>query len=141
MASRYEWKLFEIIYNLNSSNIELWLAKYEEKIIAGALCLYSKNHAVYWHGAALSAYFPLRPVNLLMYEIIKNACDKGYTWFDFNPSGGHEGVKAFKKSFGASALPCHIVVTNPMINTALSHLKKHLKSCLNGKKSCVGRIK
>ena len=27
-------------------------------------------------------------------------------WFDFNPSGGHEGVRAFKKSFDAEAVSC-----------------------------------
>jgi len=48
-------------------------------------------------------------VNLLMYEVIKNACKQRYTWFDFNPSGGHEGVKAFKKSFGAKGMRSPVV--------------------------------
>jgi lipid II:glycine glycyltransferase (peptidoglycan interpeptide bridge formation enzyme) len=85
------------------------LAKYEDRSIAGALCFYTKNHVVYWHGAAYSDYFELRPVNLLMYEAIKDACENGYSWFDFNPSGGHEGVKAFKKSFGPTALRSDVV--------------------------------
>ena len=108
-SSKYEWKLFEIIYNMISKNIHLWIAKYGNKIVAGALCFYSKNHVVYWHGAALSDYLNIRPVNLLMYEIIKDACDRGYAWFDFNPSGGHEGVKSFKKSFGTMELSCNII--------------------------------
>lgn len=103
-TSTYTWKLFEILCKRNSLNIKLWLAIYEGKAIAGSLCFYAKNHVVYWHGAAYSDYFKLRPVNLLMYEIIKNACDQGYSWFDFNPSGGHEGVKNFKKSFGAKPM-------------------------------------
>jgi lipid II:glycine glycyltransferase (peptidoglycan interpeptide bridge formation enzyme) len=48
-----------------------------------------------------------------LYEVIKNACEKGYTWFDFNPSGGLEGVKAFKERFGAQALKCPIVRLEP----------------------------
>jgi len=108
-TSRYEWKLFEILYDLSSKNIELWLAKYEDKIIAGALCFYSKNHVVYWHGTALSDYFNMRPVNLLMYEVVKDACERNYLWFDFNPSGGHEGVKAFKKSFGAKEMSSNVI--------------------------------
>ena len=129
-TSRYEWKLFEIIYNLNSKNIELWLAKYEDKIIAGALCFYSKNHVVYWHGAALSSYFNMRPVNLLMYEVIKDACERNCLWFDFNPSGGHEGVKSFKKSFGTLSLPSHIVVKSSMVNTVLNYMKRAFLSCI-----------
>jgi len=103
-SSAYSWKLFEILNKRNSLNIKLWLAIYEGKMIAGSLCFYAKNHVVYWHGAAYSAYFKLRPVNLLMYEVIKNACNQRYFWFDFNPSGGNEGVKNFKKSFGAKPM-------------------------------------
>lgn len=81
---------------------------------AGALGFYAKSHVVYWRGAAYSDYFELRPVNLLMYEAIKHACENGYSWFDFNPSGGHEGVKAFKKSFGPTALRADIVSISSM---------------------------
>lgn len=108
-SSRYGWEIFYEMFQRNSSNIKLWLAIYQDKVVAGALCFYAKKHLVYWHGAALEEYFNLRPVNLLVYEIIKDACDKGYAWFDFNPSGGHEGVKAFKKNFGAEPLPCPVV--------------------------------
>ena len=65
----------------------------------------------------MSDYFHLRPVNLLMCEIIKHSCDRGYSWFDFNPSGGHEGVTAFKKSFGAEALPCPVVNNQDSMTT------------------------
>jgi lipid II:glycine glycyltransferase (peptidoglycan interpeptide bridge formation enzyme) len=66
-----------------------------------------------WHGATIGTYFNLRPVNLLYYEVIKTACKKGYIWFDFNPSAGLEGVKAFKERFGAQALKCPIVKLRP----------------------------
>lgn len=110
VSSRYSWKLFEIISDRQSKNVELWLAKYEDRSIAGALYFYAKNHVVYWHGAAYSEYFELRPVNLLMYEVIKHACEHGYSWFDFNPSGGHQGVMKFKQSFGAEGLDCPVFI-------------------------------
>lgn len=107
-SSKYEWNLFEIMRNKKSPNIKLWLAEYEGEIIAGALCFYARQHVVYWHGAALEKFFNIRPVNLLMYEVIKNACEEKYKWYDFNPSGGHEGVKRFKKSFGATSYPSSV---------------------------------
>ncbi len=121
-SSRYAWRLFDEMFRRNSANIKLWLAFYHDTVIAEALVFYAKKHAVYWHGAALAHYFNLRPVNLLIYEAIKDACEKGYTWFDFNPSGGHEGVKAFKKSFGAEALP------SPVVHIESSSLK-FIKAC------------
>lgn len=108
-SSRYRWQLFEGFASRRSDKVQLWVAEYQRKVIAGALMVCSTNHVIYWHGAALSDYFHLRPVNLLIYEVIKAACEQGFRWFDFNPSGGHEGVLAFKKSFGAVPLKSSVI--------------------------------
>jgi hypothetical protein len=110
--SFYPRDFFKAIYKKNSLNIKLWLAWHDGAIIAGALCFYSPKHVVYWHGAALSSQFALRPVNLLMYEAIRNATELGYHWFDFNPSGGLEGVINFKKSFGAKIKSSNVYIFN-----------------------------
>jgi len=129
-TSNYSWNLFDIIFRLNSSNITLWLARYNGLVIAGALCFYSPTHVVYWHGAALSDYFDIRPVNLLMYKIIKNACDNNYLWFDFNPSGKHEGVSAFKKSFGCESKTCDVYVSKSQLLKASNNIEKSIKHIL-----------
>lgn len=108
-TSRYGWKLFEEMMRQDSPNIRLWLATCNTVTAAGVLCLYAKSHVVYWHGAAREEYFPFRPVHMLIHEAVKDAWGQGYLWFDFNPSGGHEGVKSFKKSFGAQRLPSPVV--------------------------------
>lgn len=113
LGDKYSWELFHDIFRRHSPNIELWLATYQDKVISGALFFHSKKHFVDWHSAAIETYFNLKPVNLLLYEVIKNACEKGYTWFDFNPSAGLQGVKSFKEGFGAQPLKCHIVRLRP----------------------------
>jgi lipid II:glycine glycyltransferase (peptidoglycan interpeptide bridge formation enzyme) len=123
-SSRYSKSLFEEMFQKNSPNIKLWLAVYQEKIIAGAVCFYAKKHAAYWHGAALSDFFNLRPVNLLMWEAIKDASDRKFSWFDFNPSGKNEGVRAFKRSFGAASLDCSIIRSNRISTVLLQQGKK-----------------
>ncbi len=127
-SSSYSMTFFDEIYQNKSPNIKLWLACYNDIIIAGALCLYAKKHVVYWHGAAYRKYFVLRPVNLLMFEAIKHACDGDYYWFDFNPSGGHEGVKAFKKNFGTQALSCPYIEKKSKVITLLESFSKCLKA-------------
>jgi hypothetical protein len=128
VSSRYSWELFQEMFRRNSPSIRLWLAEYQNTVVAGALCFYSKKHVVYWHGAALEKYFNLRPVNLLMYETIKDACECGYRWFDFNPSGGHEGVKSFKTSFGAVSMSSPVIHRTskvmPLIKTVSKIAKK-----------------
>jgi len=106
VSSSYDWSFFENVLLRDSRNVRLWLSCYQGQPVAGALCFYAKKHAVYWHGAALSDYFHLRPVQLLFYEVIRAAAANGYHWFDFNPSGGHESVRAFKQGFGTVSLPC-----------------------------------
>jgi CelD/BcsL family acetyltransferase involved in cellulose biosynthesis len=112
-GARYRWELFHELSRLPSPGVRLWLARKEGQTIAGALCFYSRIHCAYWHGAVLEECFLLRPVHLLMHDVIRDACQRGLAWFDFNPSGDHEGVKAFKKSFGAQALPSPVVKITP----------------------------
>jgi CelD/BcsL family acetyltransferase involved in cellulose biosynthesis len=100
-SSGYGWSLFEALYELRSPDVRLWLAHREGELAAGALCFYTDTQAVYWHGAARERHFAMRPVNLLMVEAMRDAAARHCAWFDFNPSGGHEGVKTFKRSFGA----------------------------------------
>ena len=113
-SSHYDWELFNILHQKKSPYVKLWLAWHKERIVAGVLCLYATRHVVYWHGAALEAFFKLRPVNLLLAEAIKHSCEKLYTWFDFNPSGGHEGVWRFKKSYSPLELESPMVLKSSL---------------------------
>ena len=107
----YGWPLFETMMKLGSEYIDLWVAEYQGAIICGALCFSSPRHVSYWHGAALESHFSLRPVNLLIHEIIEDAASKQKDWFDFNPSGGIKGVEKFKESFGSERIACPVVDT------------------------------
>lgn len=109
-TSVYHWELFELLFE-QREHVKLWVADYDDRIVAGALLLYGPKHVSYWHGASLREYSRVRAVNLLMYEGIRDAVDRGLRWYDFNPSGGHEGVEAFKKSFAASKFSSPVVST------------------------------
>jgi len=102
-TNNYDWSLIEKIYELQQKypeHISLWLACVDGDIASGAIAFYWNEHADYWHGASFSEYFDYNPNDLLQYSIIEDAVDKGYRWYDFNPSGGHEGVIKFKEKFG-----------------------------------------
>ena len=126
-SSRYACSIFREMFQRSSPNIKLWLAIYQDTVVAGALTFYAKKHVVYWHGAALEAYFNLRPVQLVLYHAVKDACEKGFSWFDFNPSGGHHGVRAFKESFGTQAFSCPVIYRErTIINDYISQLRSVL---------------
>ena len=117
-SSCYPWKLFLILYemyNRYKENIRLWLACRKNEILAGALVFYMNNHVVYWHGAAYEKYFDFMPNNVLHADILRHACDspKKYSYYDFNPSGGHEGVARFKSYFGGTRKDLTNVTARP----------------------------
>lgn len=121
-TSNYPWSVFQKLHGSHDKSIKLWLAKHDDEVISGALCLYSKHHISYWHGAVLASAMPLRPVNLLMYSILQDACISGFRWFDFGLSGGHEGVSSFKRSFGAQPTACKNIEIQTRWNAILKSL-------------------
>jgi hypothetical protein len=131
-SSRYNWELFETMERRHSPAIRLWLACYENKIVSGALCFYARRHAVYWHGASFAAFFELHPAHLIFYEAIRDACDQGYFWFDFNPSGGHEGVRIFKGRFRATAIKSPVLITQGVAARSLQKMCSWWKSVFSG---------
>jgi len=103
-TSRYAAGFFDQVWQLASElpeNVKLFLAEFEEKVVAGALVFCWNRHAVYWHGAALSDYFNTRAPLVLQAAIIEHCQSAGFDHYDFNPSGGHDGVVRFKEGFGA----------------------------------------
>jgi CelD/BcsL family acetyltransferase involved in cellulose biosynthesis len=108
-TSRYGWRLFVELHRRERDGVALWLAESRGAVVAGALMLQTAWHAAYWHGASLAEHFELRPMNLLMSTLIQHACETGRRWFDFGPSGGHQGVAAFKSAFGARTLASPVV--------------------------------
>lgn len=101
----YKWELFDVLSDSTDDNIKLWVAKHSGEIIAGGIMLYSNKHVVYWHGAVDDKFFHKKPVHYMLYDAIKNAIEENYNWFDFNPSGGLDGVRKFKRGFGTTELP------------------------------------
>lgn len=105
----YEWRLFELLHARREQGVKLWVGRIGGEVAAGALCVYGPRHVAYWHGAAREEHFAARPVNLVMAEAMRDACARAYSWFDFNPSAGLEGVLRFKRGFGAEALPAPLL--------------------------------
>ena len=128
-SSQYEWQLFTELIKLNPSYVTLWTAIHDGRIVAGALCFYSSRHAIYWHGAALESAFALRPVNLLLFEAIRDASSRSCEWFDFNPSGGHAGVANFKKSFGAVTMSAPVISRSSLSRKILEKLQATTAGC------------
>lgn len=98
-AQSYPFELFKNIFMLGPKKASLWLIKTDNNTVGGTLVFYTNHHSVEWHACFLSEYFKHGARNLLVSEIIKYSCQQGYKYYDFNPSGGYEGVVKFKDTF------------------------------------------
>ena len=106
-TSRYPRTLFERLMQLSGSDdgmVTLWIATDGDRIVAGAIVFYWNGRASWWHGSSRSDYWHLKPNHVLQSAIIQDAIERGCEVYDMGPSGGHEGVEAFKRHFGAIQL-------------------------------------
>jgi hypothetical protein len=103
----YPERLFHALLAGGDSFARLWLARVSGEVVSGALVLSWGEGAVYWHGATLERAFAWRPSHAVVMTAIEDAVSRGCRWFDFNPSGGLEGVIRFKEGFGARPVLCH----------------------------------
>src|SRR5215468_121045 len=102
-ASRHGWELFAAIRDVDPEHARLWVARLRGEVIAGALICYAAQHAAWWHSAARAEHFAKQPMNLLLGEILRDACAQGLAVFDMGPSRELPGVERFKASFGGTA--------------------------------------
>lgn len=107
-TNRYSKKLFRLIQHLPNEVCQLWLSEKDDCLLCGCLCFYWNHHVVYWHGANTGLHPELKGVHVAQYHIIRDAITRGFRYYDFNPSGGHEGVVKFKKGFGAQRVELSI---------------------------------
>lgn len=90
--------------------IELFLAQYKKKTVAGALVIFYGDQAVYHHGASDPKYDRLSPSYLLQWEAIKEAKRRRKKLYNFwgvapadKPNHPWAGLTLFKKGFGGRA--------------------------------------
>jgi len=91
---------------LEAPGVELFVAEFENKIIAANIVVFHNKQAIYLHGASDYEQRNLMAASLLQWEQIKEAKKRGCTEYDF--WGIDEikwpGVTRFKKSFNGKEI-------------------------------------
>jgi CelD/BcsL family acetyltransferase involved in cellulose biosynthesis len=113
-TSRYAWDLFAEIRLRDPENARLWVARLGREVVAGALVLYAPRIAAWWHASAAAAHFSKRPMNLLLHEMIRDACEQDLAIFDMGPSHAHGGVEEFKSGYATEVFACPMIRTEPL---------------------------
>lgn len=75
------------------------------EVVSGAMVLRHKGVVYVPFVSSRSKFFPLRPNNLLYWEIIRDANRRGNRWLDFGTSIRGASTLQFKESWGAATYP------------------------------------
>lgn len=108
VTSNYSEEFFEDLMSLHGC--DFWgVFNSNGDIIGGGPLLKCNYHVVSWLTLASPETFHQKPYEFAYFNLIRHYKEKGFRWFDFNPSGGHKGVAQFKENFGAEKINTGIV--------------------------------
>jgi CelD/BcsL family acetyltransferase involved in cellulose biosynthesis len=83
--------------------MQLLLAEYEGKTIAGMILLSTGSTIKYAYGASNEQYLHLAPNNLLLWTAITRGCTRGYRTLDLGRTArDNHGLMEFKRRWGAN---------------------------------------
>lgn len=101
----YEYAFFNALRELDSPDVDLWIAKHRDVVVAGSLCFSTRRRTTYFHGVSNRDGLKLSAMNLLLSNAMQHACSKHHTTFDLGTSLGLRGLEAFKDSFSPIVVP------------------------------------
>jgi lipid II:glycine glycyltransferase (peptidoglycan interpeptide bridge formation enzyme) len=92
--------LFRNLATLAPGAARIWLVEDAAgATLAGAIAVEFGDSVHFWAGAR-DARLDRQHANLLLFpEIIRDACERGFAWFDFGSSQGLSHVQSFKEQF------------------------------------------
>jgi Acetyltransferase (GNAT) domain len=99
---------------LMPDRLKLFMVYFNDKPIAGSLMFYAnKNVAICFYNMLLYDYAEYKPIQRVMYEVVKDATERGYTYVDIgvsqdtsadNPMTPSESLIDFKEKFDAKSI-------------------------------------
>jgi lipid II:glycine glycyltransferase (peptidoglycan interpeptide bridge formation enzyme) len=104
--SAHDDNYYRTLANFDPNFIQLILAEYEGRIIAGGLFCFCSPTAVYLHGASANEFRNIMAPYLLQWAAIKKARELGFKYYDFYGIDALKwpGVTRFKEGFGGEEI-------------------------------------
>jgi hypothetical protein len=111
---------------INIPNLRLWIAEYKGEVISGMICLYSKEGVFDWLASSLLSeeYKKVYAPVAIQYHVIKHAYDSGLKYVNMGASEHLRGVREFKESWGATAVPYYSIVHKSVFYTLIKFVYK-----------------
>jgi peptidoglycan pentaglycine glycine transferase (the first glycine) len=119
----------DMLHTLGPQRARLYLAEFENQIIAGTIVTFFKDTAIYYFGASGNAHRNTMAPYLLQWHAITEAKKLGFHWYDFlgiappnEPNHPWAGVSDFKLKFGGQHVeyfPAQEIIYKPFWHAAI----------------------
>jgi hypothetical protein len=97
----HPWKFYNNMFKSLNERVSLYVAKYDNEIVAGGIFLYFGDTVIYGYAASNPHYLTIRPNNALTWKSIEDACVNGYHYFNFGrTSYDNKGLIEYKRRWG-----------------------------------------
>lgn len=96
----------------------------EGELAGGGLFVRNSDHVISWLPVIHPEYLKKHLFELFYHDIIFHYRNLGLKYFDFNPSGGNDGVVRFKDKFQPERMPAPVVSGKTLLIKAADTLNK-----------------
>jgi FemAB-related protein (PEP-CTERM system-associated) len=103
----HDRRFFATILEEFADTARLLLVRDGSRTVAGGVCVFFGDTVIVPWASSLRKWRSRCPGNLLYWEVIRSACDKGLRRLDFGRSSPGSGTYQFKKQWGAVDRPLH----------------------------------
>jgi FemAB-related protein (PEP-CTERM system-associated) len=103
-------RFFATILEEFGGDARLLLIRHGAQVVAGGVCMVFRDTVLVPWASSLRQWRSRNPSNLLYWEVIRSACEKGLRWLDFGRSSPGGGTYRFKMQWGGRerALPWQV---------------------------------
>lgn len=98
-------EFFSALSKADPDAVQMWLAFQDGEVLGGDLNFAMHGTVMNWGNVSTNAARALAPNNLLHANAIEQGVRDGHHTYDLGSSGGLEGVRSFKSSFGTVDVP------------------------------------
>jgi len=123
-------------YNESRKNdkIDFWVLRSDSTLLGGIFFVVGKDIVDYDVSAFSTEYRKLYPATYMLNEYFKKMLDQGIRYFNWQGSGGHEGVRNYKSRWGAEEynhyyFSKNLVDIKEITSIPLSKIKNELTRC------------
>jgi lipid II:glycine glycyltransferase (peptidoglycan interpeptide bridge formation enzyme) len=105
--------------------IYIWVAEYEGEMLSGMICFYHKQSVFDWLAASIinDDVKKMYPAVAVQYEVIRHACENGYSFVNMGASKDLNGVSEFKDSWGANAQKTYTFIRRGGVFAAIKRIQ------------------